>query len=136
MQTPEHQSSFQVIKHLKERPCPSEDPTPDLKKKGVVYEIPCKVCDKKYIGETWRTLMKRMTEHKLAMKCGDTNNGIAVHAWDAQHHVDWDDAKIRETELNPWKRKVLEAIHTQAIENNNNLDSGLQLSHLWQAFIK
>ena len=75
-----------------------KSPTPDLKKKGVVYEIPCKDCDKCYIGETGRTLMKRMTEHKLAVRCGDTNNGIAVHAWDAQHHVDWEGAKIRETE--------------------------------------
>ena len=39
--------------------------------------------------------MKRMTEHKLAVGRGDTNNGTAVHAWDAQHLVDWEGAKIR-----------------------------------------
>ena len=111
-------------------------PTPDLKKKGIVYEIPCKECDKRYIGETGRTLNKRITEHKLAVKRGDTNNGIAVHAWEAQHHVDWEGAKVRDTEPNLWKRKVLEAIHIQAQENNNNLDSGLQLSHIWQPFIQ
>lgn len=38
------------------------------------------------------TLMKRITEHKLklAVKCGDTNNGIAVRVWEAQHQVDWE----------------------------------------------
>ena len=55
--------------------------------------------------------MKRITEHKLAVKCGDRNNSIAVHAWDTQHHVNWEGAKVRETEPNTWKRKVLEAIH-------------------------
>ena len=40
--------------------------------------------------------MKRMTEHKLAVRRVDTNNGMAaVHALDAQHHVDWEGAKIR-----------------------------------------
>ena len=77
--------------------------------------------------------MKRMTEHKLAVKRGDTNNSIAVHVWDAQHHVDWEGAKIRESEPNPLKRKVLEAIHIQAQDNSNNLDSGLQLSHIIMA---
>ena len=79
--------------------------------------------------------MKRMTEHKLAVRRGDTNNGIAVHAWDAQHHVDWEGAKIRETEPHLWKRRVLEAIHIQT-QRNNNLDGGLQISHIWHPFIK
>ena len=39
-----------------------------------------------------------MTEHKLTVRQGDTDNSIAAHVWDAQHHVDWEGAKIRETE--------------------------------------
>ena len=59
------------------------------------------------------------------------------HAWDAQHHVDWEGAKIRETEPHLWKRRVLEAIHIQTQRNNNNnLNSGLQISHIWHPFIK
>ena len=44
--------------------------------------------------------MKRMAEHKLVVKRGVTNSGIVVYAWDAQHHVNWEGAKVRETEPN------------------------------------
>ena len=39
------------------------------------------------------------------------NNGIAVHAWNNDHHVDWEAAKVRLQEQHHWMRKVLEAIH-------------------------
>ena len=80
--------------------------------------------------------MKRMTEHKLAVRRGDTNNGIAVHAWDA--HNTMLTGKVQRSERpHLWKRRVLEAIHIQTQRNNNNLDSGLQISHiLWHPFIK
>ena len=45
-----------------------------------VYEVPCKNCSMTYIGGTGRTLKKRLTEHKYAVRKGDTENGIAVHA--------------------------------------------------------
>ena len=57
--------------HLKQ---PRED-----KKKGVIYEVPCKDCECVYIGETGRTLEKRLTDHKNAVKKHDTKNGIAVY---------------------------------------------------------
>ena len=65
-----------------------------------MYEILCKDCDKQYIGEKGRRSKKRKTEYKLVVKRGDTNNGTAVHAWEAQHHVDWEGAKVRDTEPN------------------------------------
>ena len=53
---------------------------PNSKKKGVIYEAPCKDCPCVYIGETGRTLEKRLTEHKTAVKMNDPKNGITVHA--------------------------------------------------------
>ena len=41
-----------------------------LRELGVVYEIPCQDCEKVYIGETGRSLQKRMTEHKAAVRRG------------------------------------------------------------------
>ena len=58
--------------------------TPDVMKKEVVYGIPCHDCETSYIGETNRSLRKRIAEHKYAMKSNDRKNGIAVHAWDNQ----------------------------------------------------
>ena len=58
---------------------------PELKRKGVVYRIPCRDCEAGYIGETGRSLQKRITEHKYAVKTNDRRNGIAVHCWDMGH---------------------------------------------------
>ncbi len=80
---------------------------PDRKTKGVVYEVPCKDCPCVYIGETGRTLEKRLSEHKTAVKKHDTKNGIAVHSWANQHQVNWDAATVRQEERGYWKRRVL-----------------------------
>ena len=54
------------------------------RKKGVVYEVPCKDCSRVYIGEMGRTLEKWLSKHK---------NGIALHAWANQHQlVNWEAA--------------------------------------------
>ena len=79
-------------------------------RKEVVYQIPCQDCDSVYIGETGRSLGKRITEHKCAVKTGDRKNGVAVHAWDEGHRVDWEGVKILESEPHYLKRRVLEAI--------------------------
>ena len=42
-----------------------KQPTPKIDKKGVVYEVTCGDCNHVYIGETGRTLRKRLTEHKV-----------------------------------------------------------------------
>ena len=50
------------------------------KKKGVVYEVECNECEGVYVGETGKTLKKRISEHKQAVKWVTTSlNGIAVH---------------------------------------------------------
>ena len=70
-------------------------PRPDRnsKKKGVVYEVPCKDCSSVYIGETGRTLEKQISEHKTAVK-NDPKNSNAVHSWTNQHQVNWEAATV------------------------------------------
>ena len=58
-----------------------------------MYEVPCKEYDKCYIGETKRTLKVRLGEHKQVVKRGDPKNGIAVHAHESNHTIDWDEAR-------------------------------------------
>ena len=87
---------------------------PELKLKEVVYEVPCKDCECSYIGETGRNLQKHLTEHKAAVKRGDRNNWIAVHAWDHDHRVDWE-ALSQSTEAGT---SILEEMDTRSNPHN------------------
>ena len=81
-----------------------------------------------------RSLQRRITEHKHAVKTNDRRNGIAVHAWDRQHQPDWKATEILEIEPHYWKRRVLEAIWIQKTPRNCNLDCGLTLNEAWATY--
>ena len=105
---------------------------PEEKKTGVIYEVPCEECPQTYIGETKRTLKVRLSEHKQAVKHGDPKNGIAVHAHESNHRIDWDGARVRRSGMTSyWRRRTTEAILIQQREETMNLDGGLQLPTLW-----
>ena len=64
-------------------------------KKDVVYQIPCKDCNCLYIGGTGKSPRKRVTEYNYTV---NWKNGVADHAWDKGHNVDWDGVKVLECE--------------------------------------
>ena len=88
-----------------------------------------------YIGETGRTLEKRLSEHRGAVKRNDLKNGIAVHAWKTQHRVDWEAATVKQVEVNHTRRKVIEAIHIKKQKVTSNLDCGRSLIPVWQPLL-
>ena len=108
-----------------------KQPSEDRKNKGVVYEVPCQDCECVYIGETSRTLEKRLNEHKNGVNKHNSNNGFAAHAWTNQQQVDWKATKIREMKGNYWKRRVLEALHIHQQQHASNLDCGLAINPSW-----
>ena len=81
-------TTFKSRGALREAMVQTKEPHPVWRKKGVVYQVPCAECNCAYIGETGRSLEKRLSEHRGAVKRNDTKNGIAVHAWKTQHKVD------------------------------------------------
>ena len=99
-----------------------EQDVPELRRKGVVYKVPCSECDYVYIVETGRTLEKRLSEHRSAVRKNDRKNGIAVHAWDKGHQVKWESAKVKEVETNLANRRIMEALHIQRLPHTTNLD--------------
>ena len=101
-----------------------------------MYEVPSGECEHMYIGETGRNLKERLKEHRYAVKKENLKNGIAAHACQQQHSVDWDAAKVRCTEQHYWKRKVREAIHISQQRNTSNLDCGLQINPVWLPLIQ
>ena len=45
-----------------------KDPVPKDQTRGAIYSIPCKDCDKSYIGETKRKFSTRLKEHQKAVE--------------------------------------------------------------------
>ncbi len=88
-----------------------------------------------YIGETRRTLDKRLKEHQYAVKRHDEKNGIAVHAWNSNHKVNWLEAKVKERVENYTRRRITEAVVIQSLPSTSNLDNGLELNPTWQPII-
>ena len=124
-------TAFKPVKTLRQTLMKVKTRVPEEKRRGVVYEVPCKDCSKTYVGETKRTLKVRLGEHRQAVKRGDPKNGIAVHVHNTQHAIDWTGAKVSKTEANYWRRRTMEAIQIKTNENTMNLDSGLLLPSVW-----
>jgi len=77
-----------------------KDRTPTEKKTGVVNDITCNDCGEHYVGETARTLEKRLGEHQK-----QTTSAIWEHQSQANHEIDWEGVKILDKESVDVKRK-------------------------------
>ena len=108
-----------------------KDRTPMGNKKEIVYEVPCHDCEMKYIGETKRSMKKRVAEHRYAVKKEDVQNGIAVHVQRFHHSINWESARVCASASGYWYRRTLEAIQIRKEPHTMNLDCGLQLSSVW-----
>ena len=52
----------------------------------------------------------RLGEHKQEARRGDPKNGIAVHAHETQHEIDWDNARVKSTTPKYCQRRIMVAI--------------------------
>ena len=55
------------------------------------------------MGETGRTLLKRIAEHKTAVKNYDKKNGIAVHVITTKHQMNWEGSRVIRNETQYWR---------------------------------
>ena len=78
------------------------------------------------------TLTQRMSEHKRAVKNGDSNNALAVHVKQSGDNIQWEEANILIREEHWTKRKIKEGIAIKE-KNNLNLDKGFQIDNNWFA---
>ena len=73
-----------------------------------IYKIPCKNCDKYYIGETGRSLGLRIKEHT---NMRDVNkSAVANHRFLIGHDMDFQSTKIIHRENSIFKRKIAESL--------------------------
>ena len=87
----------------------------------VVYQIPCNDCEAVYIGETKRTLVQRVQEHKRVVRNADTSkNETADHSWTKDHQFNYNEKKIIDQEKGWIARKMKETIHS--IKNDKHIN--------------
>ncbi|KAJ8976203.1 hypothetical protein NQ317_008281 [Molorchus minor] len=60
-----------------------------------IYEISCKDCNLKYVGQTRRSILTRFKEHMAHLKYGRTDkSSVAQHAFDNNHRIDINNLKL------------------------------------------
>ena len=74
-----------------------------------IYKIPCKNCERFYIGETGRFLSLRIHEHSN-MK-GVNKSAIANHRFQIGHEMDFKATKIIHRENSIFRRKIAESLY-------------------------
>lgn len=114
-----------------------KDPALPERRDGVVYRIPCTACDKVYIGETGRPVGERMTEHRRDVRLGRTDNSaVAEHAWNSDHHPNWDEVHCIAQDKHWYTRRVKEAIQIRLHPTNINRDNGVDFPEEWLPTIR
>ncbi|XP_044745164.1 uncharacterized protein LOC123307028 [Coccinella septempunctata] len=78
-------------------------PTPKTKKSQVVYSIPCKDCDKQYIGQTSQRLKDRLNAHKYTK---NATTALNKHKNTSKHEFNYEDTKILGIELQQKRREI------------------------------
>ena len=114
-----------------------KDKAPPQRKDAVIYSIPCKDCDKEYIGETSRPIAERITEHRRDCRLQRVDSSaVAEHAWGEQHQPDWQGVTCLTQEKHWYARRVKEAITIRLHPQNINRDNGLEIPEFWYKTIE
>jgi len=127
----------------------------DIEQKSeVVYDIPCKGCDKSYIGETGRQFGIRLKEHqKDTEKIADKKftrasrkesttefhkSAITDHVAQENHVIDWEGAKILDRDSNTFSRKIREAIQIRkkGAKTINRDEGSVSLDHVYDPLLR
>jgi hypothetical protein len=102
--------------------------------KQCVYSIPCD-CGRCYIGETGIPLEVRIKEHKYNLThILLAKSKLAQHAYEEDHKICWNEAKVLQIESNITYRKYKESAHMSLLDHPINQPT-LDISPIWTPVI-
>ena len=119
------QTIFKPIIKLSTVLTSGKDAIPASKRQGVVYEIPCRSCEHRYIGETKRRLSTRLKEHhrdtlpRNILK-NPEKTALTKHATQSGHAFNWDYPQVLHHVNNYHKRIFLESLYIDLKTNTVN----------------
>ena len=120
------------VTHMRNLLVKPGDKMPDARKCGVVYHISCASCDSSYVGETARSLQKRLSEHKKTRDDPNTVTGVGEHCANTGHTINDQDTKILAREDQWWRRKISESIEIYTNQPDLNRDQGYELPPIYK----
>ena len=85
-----------------------------------VYTIPCKNCDKSYVGFTNKSLSQRIVEHKRSIRYGQENSAVFKHVSEENHTMDWSASDIVFNSACRYRSQVIESC---LIASTNNINT-------------
>ncbi|KYN17404.1 hypothetical protein ALC57_10305 [Trachymyrmex cornetzi] len=97
-------------------------------KKNVIYKIKCSDCDASYVGQTKRTLMTRIKEHKNDIRKRNGSLSV-VSEHRLNHEFDWEVVEIMDSERWLYRRRVAEMLYIKLQKNSLNLQSNTEFLH-------
>ena len=87
-----------------------------------VYAIPCKNCDKAYIGFTTKAkgLPQRIIEHKRSVRYGQQNSAVFKHVSEEGHVFSWSESSVVFGSACRYKCQIMESALIASTNNCNN----------------
>lgn len=96
-----------------------------INERSGIYEISCKDCDKKYVGQTRRSIQTRFKEHMAHLKYGRTEkSSVAQHAFDNNHRIDISNLRLIRNITNSRQLDAFESLEINKCRNSMNSDKG------------
>ncbi|KAJ8943152.1 hypothetical protein NQ318_022893, partial [Aromia moschata] len=93
--------------------------------KSGIYEISCKDCNQKYIGQTKRSILTRFKEHMAHLKYGRTEKScVAQHAFDNKHRIDINNLKLIRNVTNSRQLDAFKSLEIIKCNNSTNKYNG------------
>lgn len=100
-----------------------KDKVETLEKSGI-YEIKCSHCNRKYVGQTKRSIQIRFKEHLAHFRCNRfEKSSVAEHILETGHSIKIDDLKLLQAVSSPRELNAYESIHIFKNEDYNPLNS-------------
>ena len=97
----------------------------ELNERSGIYEISCKDCNLKYVGQTKRPIITRFKEHMAHLRYGRTEkSSVAQHAFDNSHRIDIDNLKLLRNVTNNRQLDAFESLEISKCKNSMNSDKG------------
>ena len=101
-----------------------KDKTPPLERSGI-YEISCKDCNQKYVGQTRRSILTRFKEHLAQIRYGRPDKScVAEHIVDNEHCIDLNNLKLIKQVSNYRQLDAYESIRINKCKDSMNRDNG------------